>query len=64
MIEFAINLEQEIEESSTECNLESVMKAIVEQQGSINNLMGPARFKLLISTVKVLMARRREASQE
>ena len=47
MIEFAINLEQEIEQSSTECNLESVMKAIVDRQGRINDAMGSARFKLL-----------------
>jgi hypothetical protein len=48
MIEFAINLEQEIEQSSMECNLESVMKAIVERHGRINDAMGPIRVNLQV----------------
>ncbi len=48
MIELAINLEKEIEQSSTECNSESVMKAIVERHGRINDAMGPIKFKLQV----------------
>ena len=46
MIEFAINLEQTIEQSPAECTMESVMKAIVERQSRINDAMGPAKCTL------------------
>ena len=44
-LEFARNIEQTIEHPA-ECTMESLMKAIVERQGRINDAMGPAKCTL------------------